>query len=147
MSQFPHHYLTKSNSSHEGHLNVSNGTQTTIECAPPPQFGGPEDQWSPEDFFSAAISSCFILTFKNVTRIKKLKWSSIGVEVDAQLDKTSEGLKFNKVIIRPTLELCCKDNVDPYLEALHKAEKQCLVTNSITAETILEPKIKLKQVA
>ena len=66
------------------------------------------------------------------------------MEVDAILDKSMEGLSFNKVIIKPRLEICCEKTVDPFLMALKKAEKECLITNSINAEIYLEPKIIVK---
>ena len=113
--------------------------------SPPPQFGGPDQgNWTPEDMFCAAISSCFILTFKSYTKIKKLDWRHISVIAEAYLDKTDKTLSFTKVIIKPTLEVCCEGNVDPYLEALHKAEEQCLVTNSIKSDIEFIPKVLLK---
>jgi organic hydroperoxide reductase OsmC/OhrA len=39
-----------------------------IETAPPPEFDGPGDMWSPETLLVAAIASCFILTFRGVSR-------------------------------------------------------------------------------
>jgi organic hydroperoxide reductase OsmC/OhrA len=147
MSNFPHKYSTKSVSTPESLLTVNSDCEHIITACAPVQFGGPEGHWSPEDFFSASISSCFILTFKNYSRVKKLSWNSLEVEAEAFLDKTSEGLKFTKVIIRPKLEVCNDSDVDICLKALHKAEELCLVTNSMNCEFELIPKVYLRQAA
>ena len=34
----------------------------SMTITPPPQFNGPEGFWTPEDLFSASISSCYILS-------------------------------------------------------------------------------------
>ena len=147
MSNFPHTYTTTSTSTPESLLTVNANNEETILASAPVQFGGPEGHWTPEDFFSASISSCFILTFKNYSRVKKINWKSLSVEVDALLDKTADGLKFTKVIIRPKLEVCNDSDVDVCLKALHKAETLCLVTNSMTCEFELKPKVFLRQAA
>jgi organic hydroperoxide reductase OsmC/OhrA len=147
MSAFPHTYTTKSISTPDSLLTVSADNDINIIASAPTQFGGPKGNWSPEDFFSAAVSSCFILTFKNYSRVKKISWKSIDVEVDAFLDKTSQGLQFTKVIIKPKLEVCNDSDVDICLKALHKSEELCLVTNSMNCEFELIPKVYLRQAA
>lgn len=118
----------------------------SITMTPPPEFGGPEGYWTPEDLFSASISSCYILSFKALARAKKMDWESLDVKVDAKLEKTKTGLKFTKVDIYSHLEICCKDNIDPYLELLMKTKDICLVTNSMNCEFTVHPKIRLKLV-
>lgn len=146
MDAFPHIYTSLSEAHTDGLLSVSSLNHSEIEMmAPPPQFGGPNDgHWTPEDMFCASISSCFILTFKSYTLLKKLEWRKISVTVEAYLDKVDKKLSFTKVVIKPTLEVCCEGNVDPYLEALKKSEEQCLVTNSINSKIEFIPKILLK---
>ncbi len=117
-----------------------------ISVSPPPEFGGPEGYLTPEDLFSASISTCFILTFKAISRAKKLDWKSIDVKVEAKLEKSQQGLKFTTVDIFPVLTICCKENVDPYLELLAKAKDSCLVTKSMNCDFSVHPKIKLEMV-
>lgn len=133
-----------SGASNQLELTVSSPKKSSLVATPPCEFGGVDHQWSPEDFFSASISSCYILTFKFLARSKKLDWISIDVKVDAHLEKVERGLKFTRVIIEPNLTICCSKNVDPYLELLQKAKDNCLVTNSMNCDFEVVPKIRVR---
>ncbi len=125
-------------------LKTSGEGKEDLHLAPPPEFNGIEGVWTPEDLFSASISSCYILTFKAFASYKKVEWLNIEVKVDAELEKTPEGFKFTKVDIYPFLTICCQDNVDPYLKLLEKSKGACLVTNSMNCEFEVHPKIRVK---
>jgi len=116
----------------------------SMTLTPPPEFGGPDGHWTPEDLFSASISSCYILTFKAISRAKKMDWNTLSVDVEAKLEKTESGLKFTDVKIMPHLEICCSKSADPYLELLYKAKEHCLVTKSMNCNFEVLPKIKIK---
>ena len=125
-------------------LKVQGENKSGIIVTPPSEFGGVNNEWSPEDLFSASISSCYILTFKFLAKSKKLEWIDIDVKVDAILEKVERGFRFTKAIIEPQLTVCCSKDVDPYLEILVKAKETCLVTNSMNCEFEVNPKIKVK---
>lgn len=145
MADFPHVYTTNVKGSSEVILDLTAVNLPLISVTPPKEFGGPEGYWSPEAFFSAAISSCFILTFKAIARGKKLSWKTINVDADAYLDKIENTLSFTRVDIFVTLTIPATEmgNEDVYLKALHRAEETCLITNSIKASVRLHPKIDL----
>ncbi len=124
-------------------IDVACEHKPSLAVTAPPEFQGPQDMWSPEDLFSASISSCYILTFRVLANLKKMKWEDISVEVDAQLEKTQSGYQFTKAIIKPTLKICCSFEVDPYLKLLHQSKDKCLVTNSMSCEFEVIPKIKV----
>lgn len=147
MTSFPHVYTTTAKGSAEVLLDLSAENLPALSVSPPKEFGGPEGYWSPETFFSAAVSTCFILTFKAIARGKKLTWESINVDVDAYLDKVENSLSFSKVDIFVTLSIPSTEagKEDIYLTALHKAEETCLITNSIKATVQLQPRIEIVQ--
>lgn len=142
MSDFPHVYTTTSTATNEVVLKVQSESLPDLDVTPPVEFGGPEGHWNPEAFFSAAISSCFILTFKSISRAKKLPWEKIVVDADAYLDKTGTKLSFTKVDIFVTLTIPGGADKAAYLEALEKAEASCLITNSINAKISLHPVVQ-----
>ena len=142
MSDFPHIYTTTAQGTTETVLNLKSEKLPDLEVAPPTQFGGPEGYWNPEAFFSAAVSSCFILTYKSYARAMKLEWLEIKVDADAYLDKQDSKMSFTKVDIFVSLRVPAGSSPDPYLKALKKAEENCLITNSITAEIHLHPVIE-----
>ncbi len=146
MASFPHIYTTNTRGTNDVILDLSADKLPQLQVSPPVEFGGPEGYWSPEMFFSAAISSCFILTFKAVARGKKLVWNTINVDADSYLDKTENKLSFNRVDIFVTLTIPSSEtgNEEAYNKALQQAEETCLITNSIKASIHLQTKIELK---
>lgn len=142
MSDFPHIYTTNAFGTSETILKLTADKLPDLEVSPPPQFGGPEGHWNPEAFFSAAVSTCFILTFKSIARAMKLNWTSIDVDADAYLDKKDSTLSFNKVDIFVTLKVPSGSSQETYQKALKKAEESCLITNSIKAEIHLMSSIQ-----
>lgn len=142
MADFPHVYTTSAQATNDPILKLAAETLPSLEVSPPVQFGGPEGYWNPEAFFSAAISTCFILTFKSVTRAMKLDWKDIKVDADAYLEKENSKLIFNRVDIFVTLRVSQGSNHESYLKALTKAETSCLITNSINAQIHLHPVIE-----
>lgn len=145
MADFPHIYTTNAQGTNEVILDLTAENLPPMQVSPPKEFGGPEGYWNPEAFFSAAISTCFILTYKAIARGKKLTWTKINVDVDAYLDKVENTLSFNRVDIFVTLTVPRTETgkEDIYLKALHKAEETCLITNSIKGTIQLHPKIDL----
>lgn len=145
MSDFPHIYTTSATGTNEVILELKSENLPSMQVTPPKEFGGPEGYWNPEAFFSAAISTCFILTYKAIARGKKLEWEKIDVEVDAYLDKAGSKLSFSRVEIFVTLRVPASgaDKVEAYQKALEKAEETCLITNSINAAIQLHPKVEV----
>lgn len=145
MADFPHVYTTNAKGSSEVLLDLTAENLPQIPVSPPKEFGGPEGYWSPEAFFSAAISTCFILTFKAISRGKKLNWKTVNVDADAYLDKIENVLSFTRVDIFVTLTIPASEvgNEEVYLKALHRAEETCLITKSIKATLQLHPKIEI----
>lgn len=145
MSDFPHVYTTTAEGSNEVILELTSENLPPLSVTPPKEFGGPEGYWNPEALFSAAISTCFILTFKAISRGKKLVWDSITVDVDAYLDQTNNKLSFTRADIFVTLKIpaSAAGTEDAYLRSLQRAEETCLITNSIKASLQLHPKIEL----
>ena len=62
MQQFPHHYSVVAKTDTQGDVALEAEQLPPISSAPPTEFGGPGDRWSPETLFVAAVADCFVLT-------------------------------------------------------------------------------------
>ena len=51
-----------------GSVDVTSAGLPDLATAPPVEFEGPGDAWSPETLLCAALVDCFILTFRAVAR-------------------------------------------------------------------------------
>lgn len=143
MQDFPHHYRTKASARYEGHVELTSPGLDAIESAGPTEFGGPGDLWSPETLLSAAISDCFILSFRAVARAAKFEWLGITCEVDAVLDRVDKVARFTDFHQTVVLEVRAGADEAKAMKLLEKAEHVCLITNSLTGVTRLDATVRV----
>jgi peroxiredoxin-like protein len=111
----------------------------TINFSAPPEFGGEPGLWTPEHLLVAAVSTCFVSTFRAVAELSKVEVTSMRVAVEGILEKTDGGFRFTKLIVRPTVEIPAAQDTERIIRLLHKAERSCLVSRSLNSEVALEP--------
>jgi len=64
------------------------------------------------------------------------------------LGRRSEGAyRFTKVVVKPTIVVAEEGAVEPVLEAINRAHRDCLVANSLLTTVIVEPDIRLRHAA
>ena len=141
MQDFPHHYQVSANAEAEGTIALKSDNMPQLISAPPAEFGGPGDQWSPEHLLVASVADCFILTFRAIARASKLEWESLEASADGVLDRVERVTKFTSITVRATLTVPAGTDQEKARRLLEKAEDACLITNSMTAETHLEADI------
>lgn len=143
MQDFPHHYKTTATARHDTNVDMSSPGLPDLKLAAPAEFGGPGDHWSPETLMSAAIASCFKLSFKAVARAAKLDWISIRCDVVAVLDKVDKVTQFTEFHQTVVLEVPAGTDEAKAMRMLEKAEHVCLITNSLTGKAHLDATVKV----
>lgn len=134
MEPLPHHYQTSiENDPDADHVVVRSPGVPDLETAPPADFGGPGDRWSPETLLMAAVADCFVLSFRAIARASRLEWQTLKCDAEGILDKADGAMRFTELRIRASVR------VPPGAESraeriLHKAEETCLITNSLLAK-------------
>ncbi len=141
MQSLPHLYSVTANANPESYVTLSTEGIAPIESAPPVQFGGPGDHWSPEDLLVAALADCFILTFKAVSRASKFDWQSLSCTVDGTLDRIEKATQFTAFTIKAELAVASDADQEKAQKLLEKSEHVCLITNSLKAPVHLEARI------
>src|SRR5437763_17066325 len=94
LKAFPHVYTVSASATPEGDVELKSQRLPFLHSAPPPEFGGPGDRWSPETLLSAALGDCFVLTFRAVARSAKLPWAALHCEVSGTLDRVDRVTRF-----------------------------------------------------
>jgi peroxiredoxin-like protein len=108
----------------------------------PPEFKGHEGVWTPEHLFVASINSCFMTTFLAIAENSKLDFVSFKADAKGKLEKIDgRGFIMTEVVLRPKLVIRHARDAERAIRILEKAEKNCLISNSIKTETKLEPEI------
>lgn len=141
MQDFPHHYTVAAKADPEGLINLGSDNMPQLVSAPPAEFGGPGDQWSPEHLLVAAVADCFVLSFRAIARASSLEWTGLEASAEGELDRIDRVTQFTRFTVKATLTLPAGGNEAKALRLLEKAESTCLVTNSMKASCHLETDI------
>lgn len=134
MKDFPHHYTVTAAAGADGDLDVEAQNLPALAAASPVEFDGPGDRWSPETLVAAAVAGCFILTFRAIARASQLAWTSLRCDVIGTLERVDRVTQFTRFDIRADLEVAEGTHADQAGRALEKAERTCLISNSLKAE-------------
>src|ERR1039457_3253824 len=141
MKPYPHTYSVGARGSTTGIVVVASAGVPILETAPPLEFEGPRDAWSPESLLVAAVANCFILTFRGIARAAKFPWVQLECQVDGVLDRVSGVSQFSKFSTLATLKVKAGTDRTKAQELMERAEKLCLVANSLRAERFLETQV------
>lgn len=142
MQSLPHHYGVAAAAGPEGTVTVSSPGLPSLATAPPREFDGPGDCWSPETLLVAAAVGCFVLTFRAVARASKLEWLSLDCSGEGVLDRVDGRTRFTTLTTRARLRLPPGGDVERARRLLEKAERGCLVTASLALEPTLEAEVE-----
>lgn len=138
MHPYPHHYAASATGQPDGLITAATEGVALLHSAPPPQFDGPEGQWSPETLLMAALADCFVLTFRAVARGSKFQWISLHCTVEGTLERVAGGSQFTRYVTRATLSLPAGSDQARAAVLLEKAEHSCLIANSLKGERELQ---------
>jgi peroxiredoxin-like protein len=115
-----------------------------IEVATPPEFkGGIPGVWSPEHLFTAAVTSCLMTTFLAVAENFKLKFESFTCNATGKLELVDGSWEMSEVILAPLVKIADESQRELADKVLKRAEKACLISNSIKSRVTMEPTIQL----
>ncbi len=118
MEQFPHRYQVEASADTEGSVTIISRGLPSLITAPPAQFGGSGDQWSPETLLVAAVADCFILTFRAIAHASKFRWKHLRCGTEGVLDRVDGATRFTELLIRAHLELPKRRGVERQCSSL-----------------------------
>jgi organic hydroperoxide reductase OsmC/OhrA len=141
MQDLPHNYVVAARAVGKNNVILSSDGIPDLETAGPPQFGGPGDVWSPETLLVGAVADCYILSFRAIARTARLDWLTLECEVDGELDKIDNFSQFTGFKVSAKLTIPDEKDRKKAGVILEKAEKYCLITNSMKAGSHLETEV------
>lgn len=137
MHPFPHQYRVDAVSDAEGAISMSGPDLPAVAITAPVQFGGPEKHWSPETLLVAAAVTCFILTFRAIAQASKLSWAHLSCAGEGVLDRVDGTTRFTGLALHARLVLPEATDREKAKRLLEKAERSCLITNSLALQPTL----------
>ena len=145
MQPFPHHYSVVAKADTQGDVALEGERLPPIPSAPPTEFGGPGDRWSPETLFVAAVADCFVLTFRGIAGLSRFSWVALECNVTGTVERVDRVTQFTALEVRARLKVPSGTNEDQARRLLAKAEETCLVTNSLKVQPHLESTVEIQQ--
>jgi peroxiredoxin-like protein len=113
-----------------------------IEIVTPPDFPkGEPNIWSSEHLFVAAISSCVMNTFFAIADNSDLQYESIKCNAVGIVEKVDEMYLVTEIKLKPILTIADAADSDKALRVVAMSEKNCLISNSVKSNILIEPEI------
>ena len=126
----------------ERHGDLSAPLMPTLHVDAPVEFRGHEGVWTPEHLFVGAINSCFMTTFLAIAENSKLDFVQFESKATGKLERHDDvGLMMTLVTLRPKLTIANARDEERAFRILQKAERNCLIANSVKTKIRLEPVI------
>ena len=120
-------------------------TSGCIEVATPPEFpSGIAGIWSPEHLFTASVSSCLMTTFLAVAENSKLEFLSFHCGSKGKLERVDGKFMMTEVVLEPRVVVHDQKDVERALKVLQKSEVNCLISNSVKAKIVMNPKVSVE---
>jgi organic hydroperoxide reductase OsmC/OhrA len=141
MHALPHQYTVHAAAEPAGDVRVSAPGLPTLDTAPPVEFDGPGDRWSPETLLCAALADCFMLSFRAVARASRFEWSALECSVRGKLDRVDGRTLFTEIDVDATLRVPPGTDPERAVRLLEKSEHVCLISNSLVARRRLNPTV------
>ena len=141
MQELPHRYHVNASAETDGNVILKADDVPQLVTAPPAEFGGPGDQWSPETLLVGAVADCFILTFRAIARASKLEWTDLECSTEGLLERVERVTRFTAFTVSATLTVPQGTDPEKARRLLEKSEEACLITRSLLAETHLKAEV------
>lgn len=141
MKPLPHRYDVRLTGGPTGYATLAATGLPDIRSAPPADYDGPGDAWSPEHLLLAAVEACFLFTLRAVARVSRVEFTSLDLSVEGTLDRQDGVTRFTEIVLRPRLTLAPGADRTRALWVLEKSEKTCLVSASLSTPVRLDPEI------
>jgi peroxiredoxin-like protein len=141
MHPFPHCYDAQLIGGPSGYGEVTTGGVPPLRSAPPAQFGGPGDAWSPEHLLLAAVETCFLFTLRAVARASGVEFSTVAVSADGTVDRIDGVTRFTNIVLHVRAEIPAASDEARMRQVIDKSEHACLVSASLSTPVRLDVEI------
>ncbi len=128
-------------------LAKSDSAPNAIHFSAPPQFGGLEGRWSPEDLLLSALAGCFTTTFRALADYSAFHYTDLAVEVEGVVRKVKSGYEFAEIVIRPKLTIVDPAALPVANRLLQKTRRLCLVSRAIAVAHAFQPEVRVPESA
>lgn len=117
-----------------------------LDVSSPPEFKGEAGLWTPEDLFVASVNVCTLMTFAAYALHKNLGLVAYECDAEGTLEYVDGKYRFTEVALHPHIVVKSPADLEAARQIISDAHKNCLITNSITAQVKVFPEIHVTPV-
>jgi organic hydroperoxide reductase OsmC/OhrA len=145
MADQAHHYEAQVEWTEDRRGTLAAPQRPTITIGAPPEFGGAEDVWSPEQLCVGAVNACVMATFIAIAANSKLPFRKYSATATGTLEKVEgRGPVITRIVVKPKVTIGPDVDRGRAERVLKMAEKNCYISNSLQSEVTLEPEIVIE---
>jgi organic hydroperoxide reductase OsmC/OhrA len=141
MKPLPHQYDVHLTGGPSGYAQLSTTGVPELRTAPPEDYDGPGDAWSPEHLLLASVQACFLFTLRAIARLSKLEFTALELDASGTVNRQDGVTRFTEIVLRPRLTVASGADRERALHVLEKSKTTCLVSASLSTPIRLEPDI------
>jgi organic hydroperoxide reductase OsmC/OhrA len=141
MKPLPHHYHVHLTGGPTGYAQLSTAGVPALRTAPPVDYDGPGDAWSPEHLLLASVQACFLFTLRAIALMSKVDFLALDLSASGTVNRQDGVTRFSEIVLRPKLTVPRGTDRQRVLHILEKSEKACLVSASLGTPIRLEAEI------
>jgi organic hydroperoxide reductase OsmC/OhrA len=145
MQSLPHRYVAIVDAEPGREVEMFGPEMPLLSTDTPREFGGPGTHWSPETLLVGSVADCLVLTFRGIARARQIPWVFIRCEAEGTLDRVDGAMCFTRIDLRVRLGVPEREHVDSAVRALERAERTCLITNSLKASIRLHADVTVEE--
>jgi organic hydroperoxide reductase OsmC/OhrA len=113
----------------------------SLEYSAPVELNGMKGPMTPEDAFVGSANMCFQIVFRSVAEGLGMKLVSYSCRAVGDLQTVEGFKKFVKVSLFPEMRFAEGSKLENLQKAIDGTKKRCLVTNSMSCEVVVVPKV------
>jgi peroxiredoxin-like protein len=141
MKPLPHEYRIDLAAEAARPCTASGASLPDLLLAPPKEYDGPGDTWSPEHLLLASVAACFVFTFRAVARAWRIDVTDVTVTATGIVSRQNGVTRFTEIVVRPRVAAALGTDRARVLQAVDKAEDNCLISASLTTPVRVEPEL------
>lgn len=113
----------------------------SVQYSAPVEFNGMKGPMTPEDAFVGSANMCFQIVFRSVAEGLGMKLMAYRCRAVGDLETVDGFKRFVRITLYPEVRFAEGSKVENLQKAVEGTKKRCLVTNSMSCEVVIEPKV------
>lgn len=127
----------------------SGSAPQVIHFTAPPELGGAEGRWTPEELFLGALASSLTTTFHALAGNSELEYTDLEIEVEGTPEDASpgDGRCFRALVVRPRLTVARPDDRERAMHLLQRVTTLCPILRALASAPKFETHVEVSKLA